>query len=82
MSALFYVGWAIGFVGAIWLLVVAFKKSVGWGIASLLIPFANVVFAFMNWQDSKKPFLVMVGGIVLCVIGGWSMISSGYAPQV
>jgi hypothetical protein len=80
MIALYYLGAVLALVGAIWLLVVAFKKSVWWGLGSFFIPFVNVIFAIMNWQVSKTPFLIMIGGIVLCVIGGWGMFSAGEMP--
>lgn len=63
-------GSLVSFVGGIWLLVLAFKKSIGWGLASLLIPFVILVFAFMNLEVTKKPLLIVVAGIVLSVIGG------------
>ncbi|MBK8284051.1 MAG: hypothetical protein IPK97_03815 [Ahniella sp.] len=62
------IGGLIAFVGAIWLIVVAFKKSILWGFVALLVPLGNVVFAIMNWP-SQKPFLILIGGAVLTIIG-------------
>jgi hypothetical protein len=73
MTALFYLGGIIALVGGIWLLVVAFKQSVWWGLGSLIVPFVGLIFAIMNWQIAKTPFLVYVGGIILCVIGAMNM---------
>jgi len=73
MVALFYLGGLITLIGAIWLLVVAFKKSIWWGLGSLLIPFVSLIFVILNWQDSKKPFLIQVAGVVLCLVGGWKL---------
>ena len=39
------------------ILVLAFKKSLGWGLASLLIPFVVFVFVAQNWEACKTPFL-------------------------
>ncbi len=64
------VGYIICFVGSIMLLIHAFRKSVGWGLASLFIPFVLLVFTFMNWDDCKKGFLVSMAGIVILVVGG------------
>jgi hypothetical protein len=72
MIALYYLGAVVALVGAIWLLVLAFKKSVWWGLGSFFIPFVNVIFAFMNWQVAKTPFLIMIGGVVLCIIAVFS----------
>jgi hypothetical protein len=73
MVGLLYLGGLITLIGAIWLLVVAFKKSIWWGLGSLLIPFVSLIFVILNWQDSKKPFLIQVAGVVLCLIGGWKL---------
>ncbi|MBN1807512.1 MAG: hypothetical protein JW909_00475 [Planctomycetes bacterium] len=56
-------------VGWIMILIKAFKASVGWGIASLLVGIVALVFAIMNWQDCKKAFLIWVVGFVVYIIG-------------
>ena len=72
MSALFgilaAIGFIIMFVGAIWILIIAFKKSVLWGLGSLFIPFVIFVFTFMNWKDTKKPFLIWLLGFIVAII--------------
>ena len=68
MVILLYLGALLMIVGGIWLLVVAFKKSVWWGLGSLLIPFVSLIFVIMNWQVAKKPFLIQLAGVVLCVV--------------
>lgn len=55
--------------GGIWLLVVAFKKSVGWGLASLFLGIPAFIFVAMNWAISKKPFLTWLGGFACAVLG-------------
>lgn len=50
--------WAVASAGSLWFLVVAFKKSAGWGFAVLLIPFVSLYFAFKFWNDVKKPLFV------------------------
>lgn len=66
MYALLILGMILGVVGGIWLLVVAFKESVWWGLGSLLLPFVSLIFVIMHWQVSKKPFLIsLVGGVLL-----------------
>jgi hypothetical protein len=63
------IGSVISLVGGIWLVVLAFQKSVLWGLGCLLIPCIALYFAFTNWELAKKPFLIMIGGIVLSGIG-------------
>jgi len=50
-------------VFGIQIVVRAFKTSVGWGLASLFIPLAVLVFVFKHWAQTKRPFL---GGLA-CV---------------
>lgn len=60
-------------VGGIWIVVLAFKKSVLWGIGSLIVPFVSLIFVIMNWQETKKPFLIQIAGVVLLVVGALNM---------
>ena len=62
-------GYAIGFAGSIWLLVIAFQESIGWGLACLLIPCVSLIFLVTHLDQALKPFLVNLGGWVLVFIG-------------
>jgi hypothetical protein len=68
--ALSVIGYVVMLVGFIMIVVKAFKTSIGWGIASLLIPIVALVFVAMNWAISKKPFLIWLAGLALAIIGG------------
>jgi hypothetical protein len=48
--------------------VVTFKKSVWWGLGSLFIPLVGLIFVILNWQETKKPFLIYLAGVVMVVI--------------
>lgn len=70
-------GTIIMFLGAIgglifWIqiLIVAFKKHIGWGLGSLFIPLVGLVFVIMHWQDTKTPFLRGLACWVVMIIGG------------
>ncbi len=52
-------------VGAIWAIVVAFKRSVLWGLCYLFVPFAALVFLFVAWADVKRAFFVNVIGVLM-----------------
>lgn len=71
------IGSIITFVAAIaslifWIqiLIVAFKKHIGWGLASLFIPFVGLVFVFMHWTETKTPFLRSLICFVVMIAGG------------
>jgi len=71
-------------VFAIQILIMAFKTSVGWGIASLLIPFVIIVFVAKNWEATKTPFLRSLMALVVVILGtalGMFVAMSGAAPQ-
>lgn len=65
-------------VFSIQILITAFKTSVGWGLASLFIPFVILVFVFTHWEDTKKPFIrcliatavAIVGSVIMGIGGG------------
>ena len=76
-------GSVIMFVGAIgalvfWIqiLIVAFKTHIGWGLASLFIPFVGIVFVIMHWQQTKTPFLRGLICVAVQIVG---MVIAGYA---
>lgn len=63
----------VGGIGAliftIQILILAFKTSLGWGLASLLLPFAILVYVAKNWPACKTPFLRCLVCVVISVIG-------------
>jgi hypothetical protein len=58
----------VQFVAVIWFDVVAFRTSLGWGFATLLIPGAGMVFACLNWQVAKKPSLTLVASMLATLL--------------
>ena len=62
-------GWIIMAVGGIWLLVIAFKEHILWGLGSLFIPFVGLVFVIMHWKKSAKPFFIWLAGFVVMFVG-------------
>lgn len=76
---LFVAGFVVSLVCGIIIIVKAFQVSVGWGLAVIFIPFASLFFVFNHWADTKKVFLVSVGGGALAFMGAISIASS---PQL
>jgi hypothetical protein len=67
--ALSSIGGILLLVSFIWLVVLAFQKSILWGICSLLIPFVVLIFGFMHLPSTQKPLVVLVVGILLEIAG-------------
>ena len=63
-------GVILALVGGIGILIAAFRESVVWGIGCLLLPIISIIFVIMHWEETKKPFLLKIAGIVLLVVGG------------
>jgi hypothetical protein len=63
------VGFFLYVAAGLMLVVKAFRVSTGWGFATLLIPFAALVFVFKNWDDTKNTFLAGIGGFALLILG-------------
>lgn len=56
-------------VGHIWLVVIAFKKSIVWGLVTLLTGFwGSLVFICLNWQMTKKQFFIYLIGFSMIPI--------------
>lgn len=71
---------AVGGIGslifAIQILIHAFKTSIGWGLASLFIPFVIFVYVAKNWPALKTPFLRWL--VCLVVMGiGYALMGAG-----
>jgi hypothetical protein len=68
MIALFYIGALVTIVTGIWLLIVAFKTSIWWGLGCFFLPFVSLVFVILHWHDAKKPFLWGLVGVAMMVV--------------
>jgi hypothetical protein len=86
-TLLSFVGGIGALIFGIQILIHAFKRSVGWGIASLLVPFVIFVWSAKHWAELKKPTLLMIGCMVLAMIGSaltvfgaFSAMSTGMPP--
>lgn len=56
----------IAFIALIWLVVVAFKEGVLWGILVLLLsPISASIFAAKYWPVARKPFLVYIVTVMI-----------------
>ncbi|MEX1221140.1 MAG: excalibur calcium-binding domain-containing protein [Idiomarina sp.] len=84
-EGIFYVGLGIFIIGGIGLLISAFRVSVFWVLAILLIPPLAIVYVIVHWQDAKGPFKIQIFGILVIAIfaymnGGLSSVTTA-APD-
>ena len=62
-------GASVGALFAIIILFRAFQQSFVWGFGCILIPFMIFVFVMLNWEETKKPFLLFLLAIPISVAG-------------
>jgi len=66
---LVFAGASIGALFAIIILGRAFQQSFAWGFGCLLVPFMLFVFVMMNWEETRRPFLLFLLAIPISVVG-------------
>jgi Zn/Cd-binding protein ZinT len=60
------------------LVVIAFSKGFWWGVAVLVFPAAEIIFAALHWRESKTPFLTnLLGGTAFVVLLVYMSVSTG-----
>ena len=64
----FLVAAGVSTVGSLILLIAAFRVGVGWGLAVLFLPFANIVFAVKHWDKAKLGILLQIAGLALVAV--------------
>ncbi len=56
-------------VGHFWIIVVAFRESLLWGTASLLVPIVVLGFVISHWDRVTKAFGLYVVGWLTMLLG-------------
>lgn len=70
LALVILIGLILSLTGGIIVLVQAFKQHVAWGLCSLLIPFASLVFIIKFWQQKwvRNGFYLNLAGTVIILI--------------
>jgi len=73
MDLLILLIWGLGLllslVGGLWLVILAFRQSLLWGLAVFFIPFASLFFIVKYWTEARTPFFVSLVSVVLILVG-------------
>jgi hypothetical protein len=64
---LFLAGVAVFFTGVCWQLYCALRESTACFVWSLIFVPYGFVYTLSRWEKTRKPFAVMLGGVVLCL---------------
>jgi hypothetical protein len=82
---LLVVGGLIGFIAWIWLVIVAFRTGVGWGVVMLLLGWTwipAIIFAIQHWQVAKRPIILAALALAISTSGYVvAMVSLGSEVQ-
>lgn len=78
MIVLSILGGLMMFVGGIWTLVLAFKKSLWWGLGSIFVPFVSLIFCLLNLSETWKPLVITLAGGLLFGVG--TALGGGFTP--
>ncbi|HEV2695177.1 MAG TPA: hypothetical protein VG347_19945 [Verrucomicrobiae bacterium] len=62
------VGIVIYLVGWLAVLIAAFRESILWGVACLLLPIVQLFFIIVHWSKAKKPFFLQLLGLVVMIV--------------
>ncbi|MBW8878642.1 MAG: hypothetical protein JF614_27100 [Acidobacteria bacterium] len=62
-------GGLICLIAAIWLVILAFRTSILWGLAAFFIPFGYLIFAFTHWNKARPGFMTFLAGFALILVG-------------
>ena len=83
------IGGVILLVGAIWLVIIAFRESTSCGLLYMFLPFYSIYYAITRWSETKKPFLIgligviaLIGGLVPTIIQTVTQVKSEVEPVI
>jgi hypothetical protein len=61
-------GYALCFLGGLWIIVLAWQKGILWGLGCLLVPVIQLVYVALNWKQAKSAFFLLVAGLVALLV--------------
>lgn len=66
---LILIGFVINSIGAVMILVAAFRESIWWGLGSIFLPFVGLVFLITHWEECKPGIKLELLGFSFAVLG-------------
>lgn len=79
MILLVFFGYLILFIGAVLVLVAAFREHVLWGLVCLFVPLATLIFVVSHWEKARTGFLLQILGFLLALAG---IVLTGGVPSL
>ena len=63
------IGSILSTIGSIWLLVLAFREGMVWGLAAMFVPFVLLIFVIMYFGETWQPMVINLLGGVIAMLG-------------
>ena len=63
------IGTILSIIGSIWLLILAFREGMAWGLAAMFVPFVMLIFTVMYFRETWQPFVLNSLGFVITMMG-------------
>ncbi len=64
-------------IGLVLMLVASFRRHLGWGLATLLLPGAALIFTLLHWAEARRGFLLQVMGVIVLFVGSMAANDGG-----
>ena len=68
-TALMFLGWIIATAGGVGCFIAVYRQSEEWAFWSYFLQVIILVAIFKYWRATRKPFLIMLLGLGMWVIG-------------
>ena len=59
------IGVLLAVIGNLWIVVLAFRTGLLWGLGCLFVPLVGLVYCALNFRETWKPLVVAMIGLAL-----------------
>jgi len=59
------IGVLLAIIGNLWIVVLAFRTGLLWGLCCLFVPPVGLVYCALNFRETWKPLIVAIVGLVM-----------------
>lgn len=63
-----FIGFVISVLGAVRMLISAFRKSIIWGLGCIFVPFCSLIYLIVDWDNAKSGFFLYLKGVGLILV--------------
>jgi hypothetical protein len=75
-------GLSVYFVSALWIVILAFRANFFLGCVCAIFPIAQLIYAALNWKETRWPFCLQLGGMGLILLTVFVGIQTGQLHPV